>query len=74
MTAPSHIVVVTLENQNFDDIIGDTAQAPFLNMLASEGMLFTNYLGLAHPSQPNYLALFSGSTQGIIPGLVDHDR
>jgi hypothetical protein len=61
---PSHIVVVTLENQNFGDIVGNLAQAPFLNQLISEGMLFTDYYGISHPSQPNYLALFSGSTQG----------
>ncbi len=70
MTAPSHIVVVTLENQNYGDIVGNTAQAPFLNSLISQGMLFTNYIALSHPSQPNYLALFSGSMQGITDDTV----
>ena len=64
--APSHIVVVTPENENFGDIVGNTAEAPFLNQLISEGMLFTNYFDMMHPSQPNYLALFSGSTQGAV--------
>ena len=27
--------------------------------------LATNYRAVAHPSEPNYLALFSGSTQGV---------
>ena len=70
MTAPSHIVVVTLENQNIDDLVGNTAQAPFFNQLVSEGMLFTNYDALAHPSQPNYLALFSGSMEGVTTDTV----
>jgi arylsulfatase A-like enzyme len=70
MTAPSHIVVVTLENQDIDDLVGSTAQAPFFNQLVSEGMLFTNYNALAHPSQPNYLALFSGSMQGVTTDTV----
>jgi hypothetical protein len=29
-----------------------------------EGEYFPNYHGVSHPSEPNYLALFSGSTQG----------
>ncbi len=69
-TAPSHIVVVTLENEYYSDIVGNTAEAPFLNQLISEGMLFTNYFGMTHPSQPNYLALFSGSTQGVTGNVV----
>ena len=65
-TAPSHIVLVTLENEDYSDIVGNTAEAPFLNQLISEGMLFTNSNGLTHPSQDNYIALFSGSTQGAV--------
>ena len=65
MTAPSHIVLVSLENENFSDIVGNLADAPFLNQLISEGMLFTNYNGITHPSQANYIALFSGSTRGV---------
>jgi hypothetical protein len=33
--------------------------------LAKSGATFTDAHGEAHPSQPNYLALFSGSTQGV---------
>jgi acid phosphatase len=40
-------------------------QALFINKLASRGALLTNMHGETHPSQPNYLAMFSGSTQGI---------
>ena len=40
-------------------------QAPYLNSLIAAYGLATNYFGVAHPSQPNYLALFSGSTQGV---------
>ena len=65
MTTPDHIVLVSLENEDFSTIVGNTADAPFLNQLISEGMLFTNYDGLTHPSQANYIALFSGSTQGV---------
>ncbi|TYL89684.1 hypothetical protein FXB40_34220, partial [Bradyrhizobium rifense] len=63
-TTPSHIVVLSLENENYSDIVG-SAQAPYLNSLIAQGMLLTNIYGVTHPSQPNYIALFSGSTQGV---------
>ncbi|WP_284310690.1 alkaline phosphatase family protein, partial [Labrys miyagiensis] len=59
-----HIVVVVEENKDYTDIIGNSA-APYLNSLATQGLSFTDFHGEAHPSQPNYLALFSGTTQGV---------
>jgi phosphatidylinositol-3-phosphatase len=61
---PAHIVVIVMENHAFAQIIGDPA-APFINDLARRGALFTRSYAITHPSQPNYLGLFSGSTQGI---------
>jgi acid phosphatase len=60
----AHITVVIMENYNYSQLIGSSA-APYLNSLARNNALFTNSHGVAHPSQPNYLALFSGSTQGV---------
>lgn len=56
--------MVVLENRAYSRIIGNPS-APYINELARRGRLFTNSFGLTHPSQPNYLALFSGSTQGV---------
>lgn len=61
---PDHIVIVMEENKSFSQIIGNR-EAPYLNALAKRGVLFTNSHGVTHPSQPNYLALFSGTTRGI---------
>ena len=61
---PAHIVIVMEENHGFDQIIG-SQNAPYINRLAKEGTLFTNAHSITHPSEPNYLALFSGSTQGV---------
>ena len=61
---PSHVVVVMEENQSYGQIIGNPG-APFINALAMQGALFTDAHGVRHPSQPNYLAIFSGSTQGV---------
>jgi phosphatidylinositol-3-phosphatase len=66
---PDHVVIVIEENKSFDQVIARSVltrpAAPYLNALAGEGALFTNAYALAHPSQPNYLALFSGSTHGV---------
>ena len=64
MPRPGHVLVVVFENKAADQVIGDSA-APYLTALAAQGADFTNAHGVAHPSQPNYLALFSGSTQGV---------
>ncbi len=61
---PDHIVVVMEENQPYSKIIGNR-DTPYINALAKRGVLFTHSYGVTHPSQPNYLALFSGSTHGI---------
>ncbi|WP_214322488.1 alkaline phosphatase family protein [Nonomuraea sediminis] len=69
VTAPAiprydHVVVVIFENTNYSTVKG-SSNAPYLNQLASQGALFTDSYGVTHPSQPNYLALFSGSQQGV---------
>jgi acid phosphatase len=61
---PDHIVIVVEENRSFSSIIGNDA-APYINSLAARGAVFTNFHSLVHPSQPNYLALFSGSAHGV---------
>ena len=62
---PDHIVIVIEENKSFAQIIGSPA-APYINELSRRGALFTQSYGVSHPSQPNYLALFSGSTHGVV--------
>jgi len=61
---PDHIVIVIEENKPFTRIIGNR-EAPYINDLAKRGALFTQSYGVTHPSQPNYLALFSGGTHSV---------
>ena len=61
---PAHVVVVVEENHSYDEVIGNSG-APYINSLATQGALFTNSYAIEHPSQPNYLDLFSGSNQGV---------
>src|SRR5215218_5310383 len=65
LPAPDHIVVVFEENHSAQSILGN-GSAPYMNGLATQGVSFTNFFGIAHPSQGNYLHLFSGRDQGVI--------
>ncbi len=66
-----HVYLLVLENRDFTSIVGSPS-APYLNSLMSEYGLATNYHAVAHPSQPNYFALVSGSTQEVTDDGV-HD-
>lgn len=63
---PSHIVIVIFENKSYDSIVGNSA-APYINSLLnnSHTALLIQSFALTHPSQPNYISLFSGSSQGV---------
>ena len=59
-----HIYEIVLENHEVGSIVGSRS-APYINSLADRFGLATGYTAVSHPSLPNYLALWSGSTQGV---------
>lgn len=61
---PEHVVLVIEENKSFDNVIGSN-DAPYLNAMVGRGALLTRYYALHHPSQPNYIDLFAGSSLGV---------
>lgn len=58
---PDHVVIVIEENRSSRNLV---PQLTYLTGLMHDNANFTNSHAVDHPSQPNYLALFSGSTQG----------
>jgi hypothetical protein len=68
---PAHTLVIMLENRSYSDILGNR-EAPYLNSLAKAGASFTHSFAIQHPSEPNYLALFSGSTHGVTSDSCPH--
>lgn len=74
-----HVFVIMMENTSYSTLIGN-ANAPWINQAARTYGLATNYTGVTHPSQPNYIAVTSGSTNGVVndnditidvPNIVD---
>src|SRR6266581_4105759 len=68
-----YIVTILMENNGLCDVTPSLAAAcgsssipaPYLTTLAQTYGFNTHYTGIGHPSEPNYVALFGGSTLGI---------
>src|ERR1022692_3365922 len=60
-----HVFLFYFENQDFQRLIGNTRQAPYLNCLLPRSSLLANLYAEEHPSDGNYLALAGGSTFGV---------
>ncbi|MBS1969791.1 MAG: hypothetical protein JSU04_05765 [Bdellovibrionales bacterium] len=56
-----HAIFVLFENTNYSTALAQ----PFFGKLAKSGSNFTNFSALTHPSQGNYVALTSGSLNGV---------
>ena len=59
-----YVQLVIFENESYDEVIGN-ANAPYITGLSKTWANMTQSFAITHPSEPNYLALFSGSTQGV---------
>jgi len=62
--AYEHVVWIVMENKRYKRIIG-SLDAPYINELARLFGSATSFSAEAHPSLPNYIAMTSGSTQGV---------
>src|SRR5712664_217634 len=74
-----HVFVIMMENTGYKALIGNP-NAPWINQAATSHGLATNYTGVSHPSQPNYVAATSGALNGVfndnditinVPNIVD---
>ena len=59
-TRLDHVFIIMLENHAADHVIGDPA-APFITSLANTYGQATDYFGVTHTSEPNYIAATSGN-------------
>ena len=54
-----HVIWIWMENHSYNTIIG-SSRAPYINSLATDCGLATNYHNVSHPSLPNYVSATSG--------------
>jgi phosphatidylinositol-3-phosphatase len=57
----NHVIVVVMENKSYDQV----RTQPYTASLIATGASFSSSFGVTHPSQPNYFALWAGSTLGV---------
>jgi acid phosphatase len=69
---PNHIIVVIEENRGYGQIMDKRNSDSYIHALAKRGLLFTQSYGVTHPSQPNYLALFAGSTFDVTSNVCGY--
>jgi hypothetical protein len=67
-----HVVWIVLENKDYSAITPDAA--PYMTRLAKRCGLATNMHAITHPSLPNYIALASGSTHGVMDNKPPADH
>lgn len=61
-----HVFIIVLENQDFEDSLGQRSPAAHLKALPQQGAILPNYYGTSHASLGNYLALISGQAPNIV--------
>jgi acid phosphatase len=71
--AGKHVAVVIFENQDYSDIIGNGAM-PYLNGLAEQGALASQFYANAHPSIGNYFMLTTGQLVSTDDNFADTFR
>jgi hypothetical protein len=70
-----HVFTVMMENTDYAQIMNDPTDTPYLHSLMGKGASLSNYHGVYHPSDENYLAVAGGDTyaNGAIywPNIAD---
>lgn len=64
-----HVFIVVEENHNYSEVVASSSM-PYLNGLANQYGLASNYFANAHPSIPNYFMLTAGQTLTLIDALT----
>ncbi|KOU41845.1 hypothetical protein ADK54_20140 [Streptomyces sp. WM6378] len=57
-----HVFMVMMENTDYSAIMNDPTDTPYLHSLMDQGATMTDFHGVYHPSDENYLAVAGGDT------------
>jgi hypothetical protein len=60
-----HVIWISMENHQWQQVLGDPAAAPYERGLARRCATATRYASVGSPSLPNYLGATSGYSQGV---------
>ncbi|MER6071700.1 alkaline phosphatase family protein [Streptomyces sp. NPDC001817] len=57
-----HVFTVMMENTDYSEVMNDPADTPYMHSLMTQGATLTDFHGVYHPSDENYLAVAGGDT------------
>jgi len=60
--AYDHVFMIMMENTDYSKVIADTTGMPYFHGLTARGTSMSDYHGVYHPSDENYLAIAGGDT------------
>ena len=72
----SHVILVMEENHDYSEVVGNSSM-PYLNGLAQQYGLATQYFANAHPSIPDYLMFTTGQMETFddnFSGVISDDN
>jgi hypothetical protein len=58
----SHVFMIMMENTDYNEVVNNPSDTPYLHTLMSEGSTMANYHAVYHPSDENYLAVAGADT------------
>ncbi|TVZ76057.1 alkaline phosphatase family protein [Streptomyces sp. BK340] len=60
-----HVFMVMMENTDYSEVMNDPADTPYMHSLMNQGATLTDFHGVYHPSDENYLAVAGGDTYAM---------
>jgi len=57
-----HVFIIMMENTDYDEVVDNPTDTPYMHTLMSEGATMANYHAVYHPSDENYMAIAGGAT------------
>jgi hypothetical protein len=73
-----HVFLVMMENTDYNEIVNDPTDTPYLHSLMAAGTTMANFHAVYHPSDENYLAIAGGETYATgatyWPNIKDPNR
>ncbi len=60
-----HVFIVMMENTDYNEVVNDPADTPYVHSLMSAGTSMANFHAVYHPSDENYLAIAGGETYAV---------
>lgn len=65
------IIVLVMENKGFSQMMNEN-DAPYISGMAKKYSYATNFKGMVHPSQPNYIHMAAGENKGITDNTLKY--